>query len=95
MEIGDFEIKIKKYDDKNSVVYLNLIIFGVLEIRGYTVRYTTTRYSADHAVWIANPPSIKSRNRKSFWIVRVIDADLWKQLQCEIIAKAKEYTGSL
>lgn len=95
MDIEDFEIKVKKYDTVKSVVYVNVTVYGVLEIRGYVVRYTTTKYSHGSSVWMVSPPAIKGKNRRYFWIVELKDTELWKQLQELIISKAKDYTNSI
>lgn len=95
MNINDFEIKIKKYDEKRQVVFVNVIICGELETRGWVVRYTKTIYSVDNPVWIANPPSVRGRNKKIFWIVYLKNSTLWQLLQKKITDKAIEYTNLL
>ena len=93
LHIEDFEIKIKKYDrDKNQVI-VNLIVCEELEIRGFIVRYTSTKYSTS-PIWIVSPPSVKGRNRFYFWIVNLKNPTLWESLQKEIINLVKEYTNS-
>jgi len=95
MQIEDFEIKIKKFDREKNVVYVNLIICGELETRGWVVRYTTTKYSTNSAVWIVNPPSAKGRNKKTFWIVYLKNPSLWNLLQKKVIDEVKDYTDLL
>lgn len=94
MNLEDIEIKIKKYDRKKNLVIVNLIIEEVLEIRGFTVRYTTTRRSAI-PIWIVNPPSVIGRNKTYFWITRFLDSDFWQRLQEEIIRQAREYANNI
>ncbi|MCL4417340.1 MAG: hypothetical protein M1365_11685 [Actinobacteria bacterium] len=95
MEIQDFEIQPKKYDKGKNSVYVNIIVCGIFEIRGYVVRFTETQYSHGSAVWVVSPPSVRMRNKRYFWIVRLKDKELWKQLQELIIEKVKEYTSSV
>ncbi len=95
MNIEDFEIKIKKYDEEKNVVYVNVLVCGELETRGWVVRYTTTRFSTNIPVWIVNPPSVKGRNRRMFWIVHLKNPALWQLLQKKIIDVVKEYTDKL
>lgn len=95
MNIEDFEIKIKKYDREKNVVIVNLLVCGELEIRGYRVRYTTTRFSPNYPVWIASPPSVKGRNKTSFWIVRLKNPALWQKLEKKLIEEAGNYTNLL
>jgi hypothetical protein len=94
MDINDFEIKIKKYDEKKNVVYVNLVIFKELEIRNWVVRYTETKYSSN-PIWLVNPPSVLGRNKKMFWIVYLKNPPLWKLLNKKIIDMVKEYTDLL
>jgi len=94
MKISDFEIKIKKYDEKKNVVCVNLIVFGELEIRNWVVRYTETRYSSN-PIWLVNPPSVKGRNKKIFWIVYLRNTPLWQLLQKKIVEVIKDYTNLL
>ncbi len=95
MNIEDFKIKIKKYDEKKSVVYVNVIAFDELEMRGFVAKYGETRYSQGIAIWFVKPPSVKGRNNKSFYIVYLKNPTLWQQLQKKIIDAAKEYTDLL
>lgn len=94
MDIEDFEVKVKKYDRIKSVVIINLLINNELEIRGFVVRYTTTKYSPVSPVWIVSPPSVRGRNRKYFWIVRFENSALWEKLQSVMIRLAKEHTDT-
>jgi len=95
MKIEDFEIKIKKYDEKKKVVYVNLMVCGELETRGWIVRFTDTQYSHNIPVWLVNPPLAKGRNKKFFWIVYLKNPMLWQLLQKKIIDAVKEYTNLL
>lgn len=98
MNIEDIEIRIKKWDktrSKNQVI-VNLTILNIVEIRGYTARYTTTIHSPVHPVWIVTPPSIQGRNKIWFHIARFKDTLLWEKLQKRIIEHVKEeYTSSV
>ena len=94
LNIDDFDIKIKKYDrDKNEVI-VNVTVGEILEIRGYRVRYTETKFSHGSAVWIVAPPAVRGRNKKWFWIVNMKDNELWSALQEKIILQTKLYTNS-
>lgn len=95
MKIEDIQIKIKKYDKEKNFVLVNLLICGVLELRGFVIRYTTTKKSPNSPVWLVNPPSVVGRNKKFFWIVRFTDSELWGRLKNRIIDEAKNYTNSL
>jgi len=95
MNIQDFDIKIKKYDKKKNLVIVNVLVQGEIEIRGFTVRYTTTKYSPSIPIWLASPPCIKGRLRTYFWIVEFKDPALWQLLEQKIITSAKEYTDIL
>lgn len=94
MNINDFEIKIKKFDREKNVVYVNLLVCSELEIRGLVIRFTETKYS-QLPIWIVNPPSVKGRNKKPFWIVYLKNPTLWQLLEKKIIDEVKEYTGLL
>lgn len=94
MNIDDIEIKIKSYDRKKNFVIVNLTILDVFEIRGFTVRYLTTKHSPTYPVWIVTPPSVKGRNKMFFHVIRVLDSALWQQLEKRIIEMAKEYTNT-
>lgn len=94
MNIKDFEIKIKKFDREKNVVYVNLIICGELEIRGWVIRYTETKYSK-LPIWIVNPPSVRGRNKKTFWIAHLKNPELWHILEKQIINEVKNYTDLL
>ncbi len=91
MNIEDFEIKIKKYDREKNVVIVHIIILKLIEIRGFVVRFTETKYSHGVPIWIVSPPSQKI-GKFYFWQFRCLDTELWKELEQIIIAKAKEYT---
>ena len=94
MNIDDIEIKIKTYDREKNFVIVNLNIHEVIEIRGFTVRYMTTKHSPTYPVWIVTPPSVRGRNKMFFHIVRVKDSALWQKLEKRIIEMAKEYTNT-
>ena len=66
-----------------------------LEIRGFVVRFTITRYSPISPVWVVNPPSVKGRSKEWFHIVRFRDKELWEQLKKEIIVAARDYTNTI
>lgn len=95
MNIEDIEIKVKKYDKVKNFVIANILISKILEIRGFTVRYTTTKKSPNSSVWLVNPPSVVGRNKKYFWIVRFLDTELWAHLENKLIEEAKNYSNSL
>lgn len=95
MNIEDFEIKIKKYDEEKNVVYVNLIICKVIEVRNFVVRYTETKYSPLQPVWVVSPPAVKGRDKKYFWIFILNDSALWRLLVKEIVDVVKEYTNLL
>ena len=95
MNIDNFKIKIKKFDEKKNVVYVNLIVFEELEIRGFVVRFTETMYSKGIPVWLVNPPSTRGRNKKYFYFVYFKNASLWALLEKKIIDEVKEYTNLL
>lgn len=93
MNIDDIEIKIKKYDRKKNLVIVNLTLLDTVEMRGFTVKYTTTKHSPISPVWLVTPPSVRGRNKMYFWIVRFRDSALWGKLEKKIIEMAKEYTN--
>ena len=100
MKIEDIKIKIKKYDREKNVAIANLIISDVLELRGFTIRYTATKYSEGRSIWIVTPPSIKGSTKSKFtnkfpyfWIAKFIDSDLWAELEKNMIQMAKDYTS--
>ena len=95
MDIEDIEIHIKKYDPKSNVVIANAVVSGVIEIRGFMARYTTTKGSPHNPVWVVGPPSVKGRNGKYFCVVRIRDSNLWLRLQKMIVDKAREYTNQI
>lgn len=95
MNINDFEIKIKKYDEKKGVAYVNVIVHQELELRGFVARYGETRYSQSNPIWFVKPPSVVGRNKKSFYIVYLKNPTLWQLLEKKIIDSAKEYTNLL
>lgn len=94
MDIDNLEVQIKKYDRKKNYVIANVIVCGVLEIRGYVARYTPTKYSTN-PVFIVSPPTVPTRSKKRFWVVRLKDSALWEQLKEKIIEKAREHANSL
>ncbi len=95
MDINDFEIIIKKYHQKKNCVIINLLILRIIEIRGFTVRYTPTKHSSGNSVWIANPPGLRGRGGHWFWIARILDSALWQKLEERMIKKARDYANSL
>ena len=95
MKIDDFEILVKKYDKEKNVVILNALYLKMLEIRGFTVRYTTTKYSPISPVWLVNPPSIKSRGGHYFWVIRFKDSSLWQKLEEKLKQAARDHANSL
>lgn len=95
LSIDDIDIKIKKYDREKNQVILNLIIYDQLELRGFIVRYTETKFSPYNPVWVVTPPSIKGRNKVWFHIVRFKDSALWQQLQKQIIDVANNHVNTL
>ena len=95
MNIEDFEIKIKKYDEKKKVVYVNIIVHQELELRGFVARFCETKYSNGIPIWFVKPPSVKGRNNKSFYIVYLKNPTLWQLLEKKITDSAKEYTNLL
>ena len=96
MTIEDIEIKIKKFDREKNYVLVNLLILNTIEIRGFVVRYTKTRYTVS-PIWIVNPPSIpsgkKGKYKIYFWVVEFKDPDFWEQLQQKIIHAAVLHTN--
>lgn len=96
MNIDNIEIKIKKWDktnEKNQVI-VNLNILECLEIRGYIVRYITTKNSPIYPVWIVSPPSKKVKNKFWFHIVRFTDSRLWEKVEKKIVELVKnEYSS--
>ena len=92
LSIDDFEINIKKYDTNKNHVIVNLLICKELEIRGFIVRYSKTKYSPINPVWIVSPPCVKTRKQVYFWIFNLKNLNLWKELQKEIIRQVKDYT---
>lgn len=95
LTVDNIEIKIKTYDRKKNQVILNLIILDQLQIRGFIVRYTTTKFSPIYPIWVVTPPSVKGRNKAWFHIVRFTDSALWQQLQKAIVDAANEHANSL
>lgn len=95
MDIDNFKIEIKKYDEQKHFVIVNVIVLDTIELRGFTVRYTTTKYSHGYPVWLVSPPTRMDRNKIPFWIVRILDSTLWQQLQRAIIKEAEKYTNLL
>jgi hypothetical protein len=95
MNIDDIKIKIKTYDKQKNHVIANLVIRDTWEIRGYILRYTTTKYSPINPVWVVTPPSVKGRGKMYFHIVRCLDSALWQQVQARLIDLANEHANSL
>ncbi|MBI4100798.1 hypothetical protein HY439_03630 [Candidatus Microgenomates bacterium] len=95
MNIEDFEIKIKKYDREKNCVIANVVVLGELELRGFVVRYTTTKYSTTYPVWIVSPPSVKGRNNNYFWVIKLKNDLLWQQLSKKLIEEANQYANSI
>lgn len=94
INIDDFRIKIKKYDRIKSVAIVNVIICEMIEIRGYQTRYATLKNPPYTSQWIVSPPLIKKKKvSKPFWIVYLLDVNLWHELQKEIIEAVIEYTN--
>lgn len=91
MNIDDFEITVKKYDREKQVVILNILVSGVLEVRGFRARYGRTKYSQDRSVWIVSPPAIRI-GKNYFWIFELQDNEMWQQLSERMIQAAREYT---
>jgi len=93
--IDDFRIKIKKYDRIKQVVISNVIVCDTIEHRGYIARYTELKQSPYTSQWIVSPPSVKMRGKsnKYFWIVNILDTELWHKLQKKIIQAVIEYTN--
>ncbi len=91
MDIDDIEIKIKKYNREKEVVILNLIFYKKLEVRGFVARLTETKTEPRHSFWKVNPPCIKGKNNTFFWIVQILDKDLWRKLEERIIEVVKNY----
>ncbi len=91
--IDEIEVEIKSRDKKDNVVIANILIKEVVEIRGFVVRYGTTKYSPVSPVWFVSPPSVKGRNKAYFWVARIKDSALWEKLEKKIIEKAKEFTN--
>ncbi len=94
MEIDDFSIRIKKYDRSKNLVIVNLVICNEFVVRGYTVRYTPTKYSSS-PVWLVTPPCVKSRYKQYFWIAELKNTALWEILQKKIIDAVIEHTNLL
>ena len=95
MDIDDIKIKIVKYDRERNHVIANIIVSDIVEIRGYILRYTTTKHSPIHPVWVVTPPAMKGRNKIWFHIVRIKDPALWEQIQARFVVLAKEHTDLL
>ncbi|PIY71578.1 hypothetical protein COY87_05435 [Candidatus Roizmanbacteria bacterium CG_4_10_14_0_8_um_filter_33_9] len=91
MDIDDIEIKIKKYDREKEVVILNLTFFNKLEERGWRAMLLETKTEPRHSFWKVNPPCIRGKNNTFFWIVRILDKDLWRKLEEKIIEVVKNY----
>lgn len=95
MNIEDFEIKFKKYESEESTVIVNIIICGLIEIRGYRAKFGYTTTSKYREIWFVSPPSVETKKRKKtyFHVIRINDLEFWKQLESRIIDIAKEHTG--
>jgi hypothetical protein len=91
MDIGDIEIKIKKYDREKEIVILNLILFNKLEIRGYRAMLLETKTPPVRSFWKVLPPCVKKTKKEYFWIARFLDKDLWLKVQEKVIEKVKDY----
>lgn len=94
MMIDNFRIKIKKYDRTKQVVIANIIVSEIIEMRGFVIRYAELKKSPYTSQWIVNPPSVKIRGKsnKYFWMINILDTELWHQLQKKIIVEVKKYT---
>lgn len=95
MKIEDFEIKIRKYDQKKNLVYANVVVLGEIELRGFRAKFGETKYSIGIPIWFAKPPSVTGKNKKTFYIVYFKNPTLWQLLEKKIIDAAKEYTDLL
>ncbi len=95
LSIDDIEIKIKKYDREKNFVIANIIVLDVIEIRGFVLRFTTTKHSLNRPVWVITPPSVRGRNKTFFHIARFKDSALWQQLQKAFIEEADRYTKTV
>lgn len=94
INIEDFKIIVKKYDRENNYVILNILICKTIEVRGFIVRYTTTRHSAS-PVWIVNPPSVKGRKGMYFWIFQLKNTILWQKLESRMIKEARREANDI
>lgn len=95
MNIDDFRIKIKKYDQPKQMVISNVIVSEIIELRGFITRYVELKNTPHIPQWIVSPPSvkIKGKSNKYFWMVNILDPDLWHQLQEKIVQAVIEYTN--
>lgn len=95
MNIDDFKIQIKKYDRVRQVVTANVIVCELIEIRGYQTRFTETSRPPSPR-WVVSPPAVRKRgsSNKYFWIVKIMDTELWHQLYEKIIQAVIEYTNN-
>jgi hypothetical protein len=95
MNIDDFRIVIKKYDRVKQVVFSNVVVCETLEIRGYVTRYAELKKYPHTAQWIVSPPSVipKKKSGKYFWIINILNPELWHQLQQKIINAVVEETN--
>jgi len=95
MDINDIDIEIKKYDKEKNFVISNLTILGILELRGFVARYTTTKHSPNTPVWVVSPPAIKGKGGTYFWTVRFKDSSLWQKVKEKILRMSREHANSL
>src|SRR3989338_3127147 len=97
LTINDFDVEVKKWDRDKNVVIVNVKICGVVEIRGFQVRFATSRFT-QRSEWLVSPPSLplKKRGRKTtyFWVTEIKNKDLWDQLKKKIINTVDVYTRS-
>lgn len=91
MNIDDIDVKAKKYDREKQFVILNILVYGILEVRGFRARFGTTRRSSGSSVWIVSPPAVRV-GKNYFWVFEMKDLELWKELEKKIIYAAQEYT---
>lgn len=94
INIDDFKIIVKKYDKGNNFVILNLLICGVIEVRGFRVRYTPTKHSIN-PIWIVSPPSVKGRGGLYFWIFQLKNTILWQKLESRMIKEAQKEANDI
>lgn len=89
MKIEDFGVEIKKVNKKKKTVILNVILQGVLEIRGWTARPST--FSKNNGLkWWVSPPCKQGKNGQWYWWVNFSDLGLWKELEALINDRVEE-----